>query len=106
MNKPTIYAFPHNYYPCRIPFGLKSTAFRESVECALATIQVALDESPVAEDWAQLLMAAPALAELGYGDVVLVSHSDTVTDIDLHWNWEEHAIRIARNTPRKSHRSV
>ncbi len=99
MATPTLYVFPHNYYSCRGRHGLLSAASLETIEQAVATFLAALDNATVAEDWIQLLLVAPALAELGYGEVVDAPDGVDATAIDLFWTWEQRAINVARNEP-------
>lgn len=99
MPKPTLYVFPHNYYSYRSRHGLLSTTPREVLEHVIASFQLALDESMLAEDWVRLLLVAPSLAELGYGEVVDAPAGTNAIAIDLHWNWEQFAVDMASSDP-------
>jgi len=99
MTQPVLYVFPHNYYSCRSRQGLLSTMSREQLERVIGAFQAALDLSAIAEDCVRLLLVAPALAELGYGEVVDAPVGCEAIAIDLHWNWEGYAVDIARDQP-------
>lgn len=99
MDRETLYVFPHFYYRCRGRLGLLSIKPLAEVEQAVAALQVAMDESLIAEDCARLLLAAPALAELGLGEAVDAPIDAEGVAIDLHWNWEQLAIDIAHLDP-------
>lgn len=99
MTQQTLYVFPHNYYSCRSRHGLLSALPSETIEQVVATLLAALDDATIAEDWIQLLLVAPALAELGYGEVVDAPDGVDATAIDLFWTWEQRAIDIAHKEP-------
>lgn len=99
MTNATLYVFPHAEHTHRSRLGLRSATPQEELERALATVLVALDASLIGEDVAPLLIAAPALAELGHGEVVDAPAGVAATEIDLCDLWERLATELANAEP-------